>query len=337
MENRVTEAIGNETIESEWSMRIQIGSLRLSGAVLAPMAGVTDMPFRLLCKEMGSALSATEMVSAKGLLCAPPNSRAIQSLLSFAPQEGPVAVQLFGHDPQVIANAIEKLEGHGFHAVDLNMGCPAPKITGGGDGSALLRDLALAARVIRAARRATPLPLTVKMRIGWDDTCVVAVPFARMAEAEGADALTVHGRTRAQFYAGDAKWEEIAKVKAAVSIPVIGNGDITSAGDALRRMRETGCDGVAIGRGALGNPWIFAQIRAALHGGEYTPPTDDARIAVALRHARMLCAWKGEAVAIREMRKQAAWYTRGMAGSAKLRTRIHGACTLRELQAVLEG
>lgn len=313
---------------------MQTGSIHVAGASLAPMAGVTDLPFRLLCREMGSALNVTEMVSAKGLLCAPENNRAVKSLLAIAPQEGSVYVQLFGHEPDVIAVAIKKLE-YRFHGVDLNMGCPAPKITGGGDGSALLRNMSLAARIISTARKATTLPLTVKMRIGWDAQSIVAVPFAQMAEAEGVDALTVHGRTRAQFYAGQADWEQIACVKAAVSIPVIGNGDIVTADEALQKMRYSACDGVAIGRGALGNPWIFNQIRAAMKTKLYTLPTDDERIAVLLRHARMLCAWKGETVAIREMRKHGAWYTKGMLGAAKLRVRIHMATTLHELEDIL--
>lgn len=309
----------------------------MSGAILAPMAGVTDLPFRLLCAEMGSAFCVTEMVSAKGLICSPENTRAIRSLLAVSPQEGPVSVQLFGHEPDIIAEAIRMLSGYPFLAIDLNFGCPTPKITGNGDGSALLRNFPLARQIIASARRATNLPLTVKMRLGWDERENIAVPFARMAEAEGVDALTVHGRTRSQFYSGEADWAAIADVQASVSIPVIGNGDIFSAEDAMARIRQSGCDSVMIGRGALGNPWIFSQVQALLHQKQavLTLPTNEERVAMAMRHARMLCAWKGEAAAIREMRRHAAWYVRGVAGATKLRGQIHQARTLDELEGAL--
>lgn len=314
---------------------LRIGTLQIpEGAILAPMAGVTDLPFRLLCREAGSAMAITEMVSAKGFLCAP-ESRATQSLLLHAPQEGPVALQLFGHEPDVVAEAARQLSSYGFCAIDLNMGCPAPKITGGSEGAALLKDLKLAGRVIAAVKRATGLPLTVKTRTGWDEKSIVTETFARMAEAEGADAITIHGRTRTQLYSGEADWSEIAKAKAAVRIPVIGNGDITSAEDALRRMRETGCDAVMIGRAALGNPWLFLQVRAALAGEPYLMPDGAERARMAARHARMLCAWKGEAVAIREMRKHGAWYTHGLHGAARVREEIHRAVALVELESTL--
>lgn len=303
--------------------------------MLAPMAGVTDLPFRLLCREQGAAFAVTEMVSAKGFLCAPENQRAVQALLLRAPQEGPVALQLFGHEPQVMAEAANRLQDHGFAAIDLNMGCPAPKITGGGEGSALMKDIPLAAGVVAAVRKAVTLPLTVKMRIGWDAGHVVAVAFAQMLEAEGADAITVHGRTRDQFYAGEADWGEITRVKAAVGIPVIGNGDIASPDDAIAKLALSGCDGIAVGRGALGNPWLFAQIRDALAGKPVQAVSAGEKIDMALRHARMLMAWKGEAVAIREMRKHGAWYTRGLHGAVQARTRIQAATTLAALQDAL--
>ncbi len=316
-------------------MTIRIRTLSLpDGAMLAPMAGATDLPFRILCREMGSAFAVSEMISAKGYLCAP-HARAVQSLLERAPQEGPVALQLFGHEPDVMAEAARRAACLGFAAIDLNMGCPAPKVTGNGDGSALLRDPNLAARVIAAVRAAVQLPVLVKMRIGWDDKSVVAVPFARMAESEGADALTVHGRTRAQQYGGEADWDEIARVAAAVRVPVIGNGDIASGETARKRLRESGCAAVMIGRGALGNPWVFKETRAALRGEAYTPPTGADRFATAMRHARMLAAAKGEAVAVREMRRHAVWYTKGVYGAVRARDGIQSARSLAELSASL--
>lgn len=318
-------------------MTLRIGSLQLpAGAWLAPMAGVTDAPFRLLCHEMGSAFATTEMVSAKGYLCAPENRRAVEALLLRLPQEGPLALQLFGHAPQEMAEAAGRLSEAGFAAVDLNMGCPAPKITGGGDGSALLRDIPLAGRVIAAVRRATRLPVTVKMRIGWDADHIVAEAFAQMAEAEGADALIVHGRTRQQGYAGEADWAWIGRVKARVRIPVVGNGDVATAEEALQRIAETGCDAVMIGRGALGNPWIFGAVQRALDGlAPQGAPDASMRLSMAMRHARMLAAWKGEAVAVREMRKHGAWYTRGLRGAVQARVRIQAAETLEALLCAL--
>lgn len=329
MENRVHQTAGTPAIA------VRIGSLPVPrGALLAPMAGVTDLFFRLLCHEQGSVLAFTEMVSAKGFLHAP-EQRAVLSLLETASEEGPVALQLFGHEPEEMAEAARRLTPRGFAAIDLNMGCPAPKITRGGDGSALLKDLPLAGRIIAAVRRATPLPLTVKARAGWDENSLIVERFARMAESEGADALTVHGRTRMQFYAGEADWSHISRAKAAVRIPVIGNGDIFTAADAVRRLAETGCDAVMVGRGSLGNPWIFAQIASALSGRPVRMPSPAERIQAALRHASMLCAWKGEGTAIREMRKHAAWYTRGLAGAAKMRVRMQQASTLAELEGML--
>lgn len=305
-------------------------------AALAPMAGVTDMPFRTLCFEQGCDYATTEMVSARGFFCAYKKSRAVRDLIERAPGEGDVAVQIFGHEPEIMAEAARILSEQGFCAVDINMGCPAPKIVGNGDGSALLKDLAQAKRVITAVRAATRLPLTVKMRLGWDDEHFVAEELARIAEGEGVDGVTVHGRTRTQFYSGKADWEAIARVCAAVRIPVVGNGDISTAEEGFRRMRETGCTGVSIGRGATGNPWIFARF-ARLRAGLPAPePTDCERIETAMRHARMLAQWKDEAVAVREMRKHAAWYTRGMYGAAQGRPLLYDATTLEGLQRAFD-
>ena len=301
-------------------------------AALAPMAGVTDMPFRLLCFEQGCDYAVTEMVSARGFLCGGEKSAAVRALLCRDPAEGPVALQLFGHDPHDFSEAVRRLEGRGFCGVDINMGCPAPKIVGNGDGSALLKDLPRAARIIAAVRAATPLPVTVKMRLGWDVAHPVAEALSRIAEAEGANAVTVHGRTREQFYSGTADWDAIARVKAAVHIPVIGNGDLYTAEDALARMRRSGCDGVSFARGATGNPWIFARFARLRDGLDAPEPDNAARIATAMRHARMLAAWKGEEVAVREMRKHAAWYTRGMFGAAQGRPALYAAQTLAALE-----
>ncbi len=307
------------------------------GALLAPMAGVTDLPFRLLCRAQGSVMAVTEMVSAKGYLRMPKGRGSAESLLMTAPEEGPVAVQLFGSEPEIMAEAAKRLAARGYAAIDINMGCPVQKVVGAGEGSALMKDMPRAAAIVSAVRRAVRLPVTVKMRIGWDDKSIIAVPFAKMLEAEGADAVAVHGRTRVQFYSGQADWGEIARVKAAVSIPVIGNGDIFSAQDAICMRAETGCDTVMVGRGALGNPWLFAEIRAAFSQNRQIPPVPTARdrFDMAMRHARMHAAWKGESLAVREMRKHAVWYTKGIRGAARMREGIQTACTLKQLEEAL--
>lgn len=309
-------------------------------AALAPMAGVTDMPFRLLCFEQGCDWATTEMVSARGYLCGHKKSRAVRELLRRDPAEGAVALQIFGHEPDALGEAVRMLSEQGFCGIDVNMGCPAPKIVGNGDGSALLKDLDAARQAIAAVRRATELPVTVKMRLGWDADHLVAEALAHICQEEGVDAITVHGRTREQFYSGKADWETIARVKRSVRIPVFGNGDLNTAEEALRCMKESGVDGVSIARGATGNPWIFSRFARLKQGLPAPEPTGRERIDTAMRHARMLSEWKGEDVAIREMRKHAAWYTRGMYGAAQMRPALYAAETLDELQsafnAVLE-
>ena len=300
---------------------------------LAPMAGFSDRTFRLLCRERGADLVTSEMISAKGLLFMSKKTRALS-----LPEEGdaPYAVQLFGNEPETLANAVAIVErdlGGQLLAIDLNMGCPAPKIAGNGDGSALMRDPVLAGQIVRATVDAAHVPVSVKFRKGWDAAHENAVEFARVCEASGASFLTIHGRTREQMYSGVADRACMAAVKLAVKIPVIANGDVHSAQSALDTLNETGCDGVMIGRGALGNPFVFEEIICALEGRPYTPPTWDERRETAMRHARMALNEKGEH-AIIELRKHLAFYLRGMHDAAKLRTRINSCKTLEELEQI---
>ena len=301
---------------------------------LAPMAGITDQVFRRLCFEQGCDGAVTEMVSAQGFLTAPRDRNAYRFLLARFPEEGKLAVQLFGSDPHFMAEAARRLSDTGlFSAVDINMGCPAQKVVGGQSGSALMKDPLLAGRIVEAVKSAVSLPVTVKMRLGWQEN--TAVSFARTLESAGADGLTVHGRTRTQQYSGKADWPAIGEVKAAVAIPVLANGDVTGAASALKCLRVTGCDGVAVGRGALGNPWIFAEIKSALADAPYTPPAYGEVVETALRHAREMAEWKGEKSAVLEMRKHFSWYISGRRGAAQVRTAIHRAQTLREVEALL--
>lgn len=297
---------------------------------LAPLAGISDWPFRLLCFEQGADTCVTEMISAQGYIMAPKNA-SNRMIMELHPDEGPVTAQLFGHDPGYMYEAARRISDLGvYHGIDINMGCPAPKVTNGGSGSALMKTPHLGDQVIRAVKKGTLLPVSVKMRIGWDEHSVNAVPFALMAQEAGADLLTVHGRTRSQQYAGRADWQTIAQVKQAVDIPVIANGDVSTPDDAQNILAVTGCDGVAIGRGALGRPWLFRQIK---HGG---PPPGKAEIlAAALRHARMMVEWKGEDWAIVEMRKHFAWYLKGLRGAAQVRAHINRLSTLSAVEDVL--
>ncbi len=300
---------------------------------LAPMAGFSDRTFRLLCRERGADLVTSEMISAKGLLFMSERTRAL-----YLPREGdaPYAVQLFGSEPETIARAVAIVErdlGGLLRAIDLNMGCPAPKIAGNGDGSALMRDPVLAGHIVRAAVKTAHVPVSVKFRKGWDAAHENAVEFARVCEENGAAFLTIHGRTREQMYSGVADRACMAAVKRAVSIPVIANGDVHGAASAQDTLRETGCDGVMIGRGALGNPFVFEEIRCALEGREYTRPTLQERRETAMRHVRLALAEKGDH-AIIELRKHLAFYLRGMPDAAKLRTRINTCKTLEELEQI---
>lgn len=316
-------------------MSLKIGKAELPGSViLAPMAGVSDLPFRLLCHEQGADLVCMEMVSAKAIAY---RNRNTEKLMQIHPEEGPVSLQLFGSDPDLMAEIAKEIEERPFEILDINMGCPVPKIVGNGEGSALMRDPKLAGEIIRKVSGAIRKPVTVKIRKGFDDDHVNAVELARIAEESGAAAVAVHGRTREQYYSGKADWDIIRQVKEAVSIPVIGNGDVDSPQRAKAMLEETGCDGVMIGRAARGNPWIFHQIREYLeHGRLETAPGTKERCAMMLRHARMQVEYKGDYTGIREMRKHISWYTAGLPHSARLRARINSVESLAEIEKLLD-
>lgn len=309
------------------------------GALLAPMAGVTDMPFRLICHEMGCPMATSEMLSAKGFLLAPRDSRAVRELTAVSPgEEGAVALQLFGHEPDIMAKAAEELtRGKRFAMLDINMGCPVPKIVGNGEGSALMKNPALAAEIVREVVGASHVPVSVKMRLGFDAGSETCVTLAPMVEQAGASMITLHARTRSQFYEGRADWHMIAKLKERVSIPVVGNGDIVCAQDAIRMIEETGCDGVAVGRGAQGNPWIFEQIRDVFVGKPAREPEPEEKLAVLMRHAQMLSELKCEEIAVKEMRRHVVCYVKGMRDAARVRTRVNRVATLDELETLMRG
>ena len=315
--------------------KLKIGNVELeNNLILAPMAGVTDLPFRLLCKEQGAALCCMEMVSAKGIYY---NNKNTESLLTVDERERPVSLQLFGSDPEIMSKMAAKIENRNFDILDINMGCPVPKIVNNGEGSALMKNPVLAGKIIEAIVNAIKKPVTVKIRKGFDEDHVNAVEMAHVAQESGAAAVAVHGRTREQYYAGKADWNVIADVKAAVSIPVIGNGDILDAKDVIAMKEQTGCDGFMIGRGAQGNPWIFHQILHYFETGEIIgkPPMEE-MIKTMLRHAKLQIAFKGDYLGIREMRKHAAWYTAGYKGASKLRGSINDVESYEELESLFE-
>jgi tRNA-dihydrouridine synthase B len=314
---------------------LKIGSLELKNPVIsAPMSGITDKAFRLLAEEFGCGMTYTEMISVNAL--AYDNERT-RKMFNLNREKGPTCVQIFGSNPDRMAFAAEEVQSAGADVVDINMGCPAPKVVKNQEGCALMKDLPLAEKIIKAVVRSVKIPVTVKMRKGWDENSINAVELARIAELSGVATVTVHGRTRNQYYTGKADWEIIAKVKKAVSIPVIGNGDIIEPSDAIAMMSQTGCDGIMIGRGAMGNPWLFLRTVHLLEIGSLVPgPGFLDKIEMARRHLKMVEAFKGEDKAVREMRKHISWYLKGLRDAAKVRELINKARTIKDIEKILE-
>ncbi len=316
--------------------QIQIGNVVLENNVfLAPMAGVTDLPFRLICKEQGAGLLCMEMISAKAVHY---NNKNTETLMEIHPDEMPVSLQLFGSEPDIMAETAARISERRFAILDINMGCPVPKVVNNHEGSALMKNPRLAGEIINAVAKSISKPVTVKIRKGFDDSSVNAVELAKIAEANGAAAVAVHGRTREQYYSGKADWDIIRQVKEAVSIPVIGNGDVTDAVSAAKMLDETGCDGIMVGRASRGNPWIFREINAYLDTGKIIErPTKEEVRSIILKHAALQLKYKGEYIAIREMRKHVAWYTTGLPHSAKLRQMVNEMETVAELEEGIQG
>lgn len=314
---------------------LKIGNVELENPyILAPMAGVTDLPFRLLCKEQGAGLLCMEMVSAKAIQYKNKNT---QALLEIHPEEKPVSLQLFGSDPDVMSEVAKSIEELPFAILDINMGCPVPKIVKNGEGSALMQNPKLVEKIVTKVSRAIQKPVTVKIRKGFNDESVNAVEIAKIIEASGGAAVAVHGRTREQYYSGKADWDIIRQVKEAVSIPVIANGDVTCGQDAVEIKRQTNCDGIMIGRGAQGNPWIFSELLYYEQHGEMPKRPDVQEVKrTMLRHAELQMKYKGDYLGIREMRKHIAWYTTGMKNSAKLRDEINRVESFEELKKLLD-
>ncbi|HBF9879008.1 TPA: tRNA dihydrouridine synthase DusB [Clostridioides difficile] len=314
---------------------MKIGNLELKNKVfLSPMAGVTDLPFRLICKEQGCGLLYTEMINGKALCYDDENTK---KMLKIEEEEHPVAVQIFGSEPEFMGRATEIMNDYSNEILDINMGCPAPKVVKNGDGSALMKNPKLAEEVLRAVVKNSKKPVTLKIRKGWDDNSVNAVEIAKIAEDCGISALAIHRRTREQFYTGKADWDIIAEIKKNLSIPVIGNGDVFTIEDSINMLDKTGCDAIMIGRGAQGNPWIFKRINHYMNTGEILPePTLNEKISTAIKHLKLAVEEHGEYVAVREMRKHIAWYLKGLRNSAKLRDEINKIEDYQEVVSKLE-
>ena len=314
---------------------MKIGNVQLDNEVfLSPMAGVTDLPFRTICKEKGCGMLYTEMINAKALCYDDENTK---KMLRMDKDEHPVAVQIFGSDPEFMGKAAIIMNQYQNEILDINMGCPAPKVIKNGDGSALMRNPKLAAEVLTAVVKNSEKPVTLKIRKGWDDDSVNAVEIAKIAEECGISALAIHGRTREQFYSGKADWDIIAEIKQAINIPVIGNGDVFEVEDAVNMLEKTKCDAIMIGRGAQGNPWIFNRINHYMKTGEILPePTLEEKITTAIRHMNLAVAEHGDYVAVREMRKHIGWYLKGLKNSAKYRDQINKITDYKEVIAMLE-